>query len=212
MKHGWTVCPNLFFVKADWEASNKQVVMNLIQREAKISASEAIPPRMMVCCKSITEVWELVNNPTFLKGLGEFWNVVTIHSERGEMTPMVNGERVTAEEAMAVVKSLDSGGSSRLLKEYGINTDVITVVFQVDMISEGINVKSFNSVIVTTSNHRRAMQQFGRVFRNFDVEGYSKRKNGHASVYVVQPDVHKFLEFFNGLKEKYGVEFNCFKL
>lgn len=88
----------------------------------------------------------------------------------------------------------------------------MSIVLQVDMISEGINVKSFNSVIVTTSVIRKAMQQFGRVFRNYDIDGFSKRINGHASVYVVQKEVKDFMKFFNELKTNYSVDFDCFKL
>lgn len=212
MAHGWTVCPKLYFVKAIWNDSKVAIIRDMIMIEAKLSKDEGIAPRMMVCCKNIAEVWEIANLPLFSQGLGEYINVITIHSETKGMTPLVNGQQVTPEEAMRVVKQLDSGAGNSILREYGVNTDVITVVFQVDMVSEGINVKSFNSVIVTTSNSRRAMQQFGRVFRNFDVDGYSKRKNGHASVYVVQPSAKEFVSFFRGLRDKYGVNFDCFDL
>lgn len=120
----------------------------------------------------------------FKENAGDLFNIISIHTEKGAKKPMVNGVEVNGDEAMRVISSLDKNGGD-ILKRYGVKPDIMTVVFQVDMLSEGINVKSFNSVIVTTSMLRRAMQQFGRVFRNYDIEGFSKRENGHASVYVV---------------------------
>lgn len=211
MENGWTVKPKLYFVNGDWNIAFKRILLDVVEKELVLSRGEGVAPKMMVSCKNIKQIDEILSMPVFEKGAGDVFNVISIHSEKPGIRPRINGREVSPHEALKVIAALD-GGNQTKLAENGVNPALMSIVLQVDMLSEGINVKSFNSVIVTTSVIRKAMQQFGRVFRNYDIEGFSKRLNGHASVYVVQKEVKTFLKFFNELKVNYGVDFDCFKL
>lgn len=211
MERGWTVQPKLYFVKGNWNQSFRSIILDMVQRELQLSMSEGVAPRMMVSCKKISQIEDILDMKVFKEGAGEVFNVISIHSEKPDQKPRVNGVEVSSRGALQAIQALDSNNAAALAK-YGIDPKLMTIVLQVDMISEGINVKSFNSVIVTTSVIRKAMQQFGRVFRNYDIDGFSKRKNGHASVYVVQESSQDFMKFFEELKDNYGVDFDCFQL
>ena len=58
------------------------------------------------------------------------------------------------------------------------------IVFQIGMISEGVNIHTFNSVIVTSHQAGTLIQQIGRAVRlGWDNLGYSKKEDSHCSVY-----------------------------
>ena len=100
--------------------------------------------RLLVCAKSIDSIRSVADKLTNC-------HVITLHSNKeGQdddnnvftIVPTIDGVEKSAEETMKIIEALDKN------QNY-FNDDLPIVVFQVDMISEGINIKSLNSVLIT---------------------------------------------------------------
>ena len=79
------------------------------------------------------------------------------------------------------------------------------IMFQVDMISEGVNIKSFNSVIIQSQSEKKEMQQIGRVLRDIKIGNYSKKEDGWASIYAISENEKTICELLSNLSD-YGLK------
>ena len=75
------------------------------------------------------------------------------------------------------------------------------VLFQVDMISEGINLCSFNAGIIKSKADVKSTQQIGRIIRDYTITDkngeHHKKIDGHANIYCIienENDICNLLE------------------
>ena len=190
MENGWICKPVLNLVNcsdADWPAAVKAV----FYRELKTyeNNGKLFKPTILVNCKSIDDVANLREVPWFKDNAGKLFHLISIHSKKTvhdnaglvkDLCAEIDGKSVEAEEAYNVIASIDKQ-----------NDALPTIVFQVQMIGEGINVKSFNAVVTASNCDKTAMQQIGRVLRNF----YVKKT-------VVEKHEEKLDGFFNKLLKR----------
>ncbi len=190
MENGWICKPVLNLVNcsdADWPAAVKAV----FYRELKTyeSNGKLFKPTILVNCKSIDDVANLREVPWFKDNVGKLFHLISIHSRKTvhdnsgtvrDLCAEIDGKAVEAEEAYNAISNIDKQ-----------EDNLPVVVFQVQMIGEGINVKSFNAVVTASNCDKTAMQQIGRVLRNF----YVKKT-------VVEKHEEKLDGFFNKLFKK----------
>lgn len=178
IENGWICRPSLNLVnctESSWPAAVKAV----FERELEIweANGKIFRPALLVNCKSIDEVHNLRNVDWFKENAGKLFHLISIHSKksvhdrstgsRAELCAEIDGKQVDAEEAYDEIVKID--------KHAGDTLPVI--VFQVQMIGEGINVKSFNSVITASNCDKTAMQQIGRAVRNFSIQKLVEEKH-----------------------------------
>lgn len=169
MENGWICKPVLNLVNCsdvDWPAAVKAV----FYRELKTyeSNGKLFKPTILVNCKSIDDVANLREVPWFKDNVGKLFHLISIHSRKTvhdssgtvrDLCAEIDGKVVEAEEAYNAISNIDKQEDS-----------LPVVVFQVQMIGEGINVKSFNAVVTASNCDKTAMQQIGRVLRNFPIQ------------------------------------------
>lgn len=107
-------------------------------------------------------------------------HTLVIHSDKavdGEMLlPEIDGQVCSKEDVFTKLEEIDAGIAF---------TGEPVFIFQVDMLSEGINIKSVSACVVQSSASVKIMQQCGRPVRNQIVNGLSKIDYGHASIYCL---------------------------
>lgn len=157
---------------------------------------------LLVCCKNIDSISKIKE---VLKDRIDA-HFISLHTEKrvlsGEekseqtLVPEIDDKPVTKDAVMEALANLQT--------YFGDNKPV--VVFQVNMISEGVNISSFNSIFIQTHSDRLAMQQIGRVLRNCkekDSEGvtHEKKDEGHASVYCMVDTIEQVGVLLTKLEE-----------
>lgn len=84
------------------------------------------------------------------------------------------------------------------------------ILFQVDMLSEGVNLKTFTATIIQSKSSRKQMQQIGRPIRNCTYgTGFDKIHYGHASVYAIKENDQDVVELLTNLT-MFGLNDDCF--
>jgi len=134
--------------------------------------------RLLVCARGINPIHSVCDN---LKNC----HVIVLHSDKTvddenvikSLTSKIDGVEKNVNETMDVIESLDTGNNY-------FNDTLPIVVFQVDMISEGINIKSFNSVLITSYSEIKQMQQIGRILREWKIAGKSKKTDDNVNIYA----------------------------
>ena len=161
--------------------------------------------RLLVCAKSIDSIRSVADKLTDC-------HVITLHSNKeGQdddnnvftIVPTIDGVEKSAEETMRIIEALDKN------QNY-FNDDLPIVVFQVDMISEGINIKSFNSVLITSYSEIKQMQQIGRVLRDIEFNGHHKKAEDEVSIYVAVENKEDLAQLLINLEE-YDLTDDVFK-
>ena len=187
MENGWICKPVLNLVNcsdADWPSAIKAVFCR--EMKAYESNGKLFKPTILVNCKSIDDIANLREVPWFKDNVGKLFHLISIHSKKTvhdssgsvkDLCAEIDGKAVEAEEAYSAISDIDKQEDS-----------LPVIVFQVQMIGEGINVKSFNAVVTASNCDKTAMQQIGRVLRNF----YIKKT-------VVEKHEEKLDGFFNKL-------------
>lgn len=78
------------------------------------------------------------------------------------------------------------------------------ILFQVDMISEGINICSFNSSCITSKADIKSTQQIGRPIRDYvikiDENEYHKKIDGHANIYCMIENEYEICDLLDRLE------------
>lgn len=161
--------------------------------------------RLLVCAKSIDSIRSVADKLTDC-------HVITLHSNKeGQdddnniytIVPTIDGVEKSAEETMKIIEALDKN------QNY-FNDDLPIVVFQVDMISEGINIKSFNSVLITSYSEIKQMQQIGRVLRDIEFNGHHKKAEDEVSIYAAVENKEDLAQLLINLEE-YDLTDDVFK-
>lgn len=177
--------------------------------------NEYMQPRILVCADGIDTIQNIKNE------LGDDCHVILLHSVketnidngREFFEPEINGDKKSKAEVMEMLDAIDSGSekASELLSD-----KKPIIVLQVDMISEGVNIKSFNSVFITSHSETKQMQQIGRVLRHFEVKDengnilFDKYQTGLANIYCPISNDSEIGELLFNL-ERAGLSEGCFE-
>lgn len=177
--------------------------------------NEYIQPRILICLNEIDTIQNIKNE------LGDDCHVILLHSvketninnEVETFEPEINGVKKNKTEVMEMLDAIDSGSekASELLSD-----KKPIIVLQVDMISEGVNIKSFNSVFITSHTQTKQMQQIGRVLRHFEVKDenenilFDKNSSGLANIYCPISNEAEIGELLYNL-EQAGLSEGCFE-
>lgn len=200
--------PSLSMIRGNADANFPYAIKAVLEREAEICSHEVFKPVILVNCNSIDQIKSILEHDWISSRMGKAFNIITIHSSKPYalenkcvmLDSNVNGKPLTSEQAYDAIEQLDKGYFKDLLP---------VIVFQVGMIGEGINVSSFNSVIITTHSDRTAMQQIGRAVRNCFKDGKSKVDDGHANVYAFFENIDDLRQLIINL-QSYDLTDECF--
>lgn len=140
---------------------------------------------MLVNCKDIISahdmgmhIYEAMRN-----NLHREVDVIILHSDKN----LADTKENEPDTLVSLLNNKEIKGDAkefvRKIDENYVGRNVI--VFQVGMISEGLNVNSFNSVILTSCAEVKVVQQTGRGVRFLDPKYGIKR---HTSIYAVAPN------------------------
>lgn len=165
MANDWICKPSLNLVNCpdnDWPSAVKAVY----EREVELfeSGNKLFMPVILVNCKSIDDVVKLRETQWFKDRYGKEFRFISIHSDKSindddgninTVTAEIDGVKKNSQEAYEAIEAIDDS-----------IIDKPIIVAQVQMIGEGINVKSFTSVITSSNCDKTAMQQIGRALRN----------------------------------------------
>lgn len=200
--------PSLNMIHGNAEHDFPYAIKAVLKREIEKCKTEVFIPAMLVNCNSIDQIKSILDHEWISSRIGKEFNVITIHSTKAyslenkcvKLDSSINGEAKTSEQAYDAIEKIDRGYFSNSLP---------IIVFQVGMIGEGINVSSFNSVIITTHSDRTAMQQIGRAVRNCYREGKSKVNDGHANVYAFFENIGDLQQLLVNL-QSYDLTAECY--
>lgn len=170
MDNGWICKPilNLIYCSRNaWPSA----VRNVLRREVEIYnfGSKIFKPTILINCSSITDIVNLRNEDWFKTNAGKTFHFISIHSDKriygedgsiDDITAEIDGVPCKSSEAYAKIEKIDNGI---------FDDDLPILVAQVEMIGEGINVKSFNAVITASNSDKTAMQQIGRAIRDYKI-------------------------------------------
>lgn len=177
--------------------------------------NEYIQPRILICLNEIDTIQNIKDE------LGDDCHIISLHSvketninnEVETFEPEINGIKKNKTEVMEILDAIDSDSekASELLSD-----KKPIIVLQVDMISEGVNIKSFNSVFITSHTQTKQMQQIGRVLRHFEVKDengnilFDKNSSGLANIYCPISNEAEIGELLYNL-EQAGLSEGCFE-
>lgn len=209
MDNGWICRPRLNLVVGDSETQWARAVVAVLNREKVACASEAFRSRLMVNCSGIDDVKRLVDLSWFRERVGKEFHMVTLHSKKGysddgvlkSAEPTIDCVTVEPDKAYEAIEHIDDNGFFK--------DDLPVIVAQVQMLGEGINVSSFNSILTASNSHKTAMQQIGRCVRNYRIGDADKVRNGHANVYVMTDNLASVKNLLVNLNE-YDLTDECF--
>lgn len=209
MKNKWICKPSLNLIFGGLSVWPAAIVATL-NREIELCRSEKFNSRIMVNCGSIDVIKALIELPYFQENIGKKFHMITLHSKKSyededfsiqNVEPTIDLRVVSADEAYDKIENIDNNTA--------FNDDLPILVAQVQMLGEGINVKSFNAIITASNNDKTAMQQIGRCVRNYTLGNTTKVNNGHANVYVLTDNVENILNLMLNLEE-YDLTDDCF--
>ncbi len=209
IENKWICKPSLNLIMGDTSAL-PSAIKAVLNHEIKLCKDEVFMPRIMVNCSGIDDINALNNVDWFKDHVGKDFHFVTLHSSKMfedddgravSAEPTIDGIKVTADEAYKAIEHIDTN-------EY-FKDKLPILVAQVAMLSEGINVNSFNAIITSSNSDRTAMQQIGRCIRNYKYKGKAKVDDGHANVYVLTDNVQSILKLLKNLEE-YDLTDECF--
>lgn len=211
--------PTLNLVHSKEEVFDVRLIRNAIiavknHEKEFYENNKYMQPRILVCADGIDTIQNIKDE------LGDDCHVILLHSVKPTsinnapdfFEPEINGDKKSKAEVMEMLDAIDSGSekASELLSD-----KKPIIVLQVDMISEGVNIKSFNSVFITSHSETKQMQQIGRVLRHFVVEDENKKvlfdkyQSGLANIYCPISNDSEIGELLFNL-ERAGLSEGCF--
>lgn len=146
-------------------------IISVYYKDYALRTSSGERVKILVNCQGIDKINNILKSDFIKDGLDQKkFHVITIHSDK-KVKDSNNYE--------LIIKSTVDGkeNSSTMIFENFINKidnntafedELPIFLFQVDMLSEGLNLKSFSSAIISTDDARKFVQQMGRVIRLYD--------------------------------------------
>lgn len=178
------------------------VVISVTEREKILCSTEPFKVKSLVCACSIDQANQAARE---LRNREPNWHVVVLHSSKKvgddtgaikEYKSSIDGSSKTSNEVFDYLDKIDED------LVYTEDEEPI-IVFQVDMISEGVNIKSFNSVIISSNSDTKQMQQTGRVLRDCKTKDNKRKVDyGHASIYAYYNNKENLHNLITALAEQ----------
>ena len=206
IREGMIIRPTLYKIhgtRKDWPAA----IRSAYEHELKFNKNNPNAQiKGLICVSSIDEIHSIKKEFNDCK---DEFHIIVIHTTKSEVTD--TGETSTlqamvdgVELPISNVSNVVGGGIDN--NYFGDNKPIL--VFQVDMLGEGINVNSFNWVITSSKTSRKSMQQIGRVLRHFkdDSTGYVKT---YAHIFAFSENNDDLRRLLNNLGE-YSLVEDCF--
>ena len=155
-------------------------------------------------CSGIDEIKCIMDHDFIKKGIAnKEFHVISMHSDKDVY---VNGEEITITSAIDGVTKHSNDVYNLINKmddENIFNDNKPILLFQVDMISEGLNLNSFSAAFITTNNGLTFVQQMGRVIR------LHKNKK-QANIYVMLDVEHSASMLIQNLAKTQLLTSDCF--
>lgn len=214
IQNGWVERPVLNLVSILASDLFSTGIVKVLEHEVNV-IKPANGVRLLVNFGSIPEIDEFENDDYILNHMGKDFHFITIHSTKNfktkelnyrECKSMVNGNNYNSSDVYDLLEGLDSGYTENE-KMQSVLKSVLDgkpiMVGQVQMIGEGINIRSFNSVITKSNYDTTAMQQIGRVLRKY---------NGKKlpNVYCVYDNVNSLTNLLANLMVMRDLTADCF--
>lgn len=200
-------CLNLICEDAINQNQLVNVVISVVEREKILCSTEPFKVKSLVCACSIDQANQAAKE---LRNREPNWHVVVLHSSKKvgddtgaikEYKSSIDGSSKTSNEVFDYLDKIDED------LVYTEDAEPI-IVFQVDMISEGVNIKSFNSVIISSNSDTKQMQQTGRVLRDCKTKDNKRKVDyGHASIYAYYNNKENLYNMIMALAEQ-GLEWD----
>lgn len=213
INNGWVLKPTLNIINTNYETNFAAAIKAVYENEVVITRETGIPIRMIINCGSIDEINAVVNNQWFIDRIGTEFHIITIHTNKQYENEdgTIDTLRSTIDGTEYNHKDVIDDIQTKIDKNEMFDDEKPILIFQVDTISEGINLKSCSSTIITTNSEQKATQQIGRVVRLYDylVNGKKVEKKD-ANVYLFKENKEDIYDLVKKLF-KYGLTDKCFK-
>ena len=226
VKKGYDTRPTLNLIKC-YEHQYNSAVLAVYKNELEIYKNSKVkwPIHIIANCSSIDEVDSLYTNCWKNFAKKEKIHLISVHSKKRAEN------KKTLDETDIVPRFDDETDLNKIITKYRkeidnwiskdednkepkemmnivelIDAGVIlkgepVVLFQVDMISEGANLCSFNAGIIKSKGEVKSTQQIGRIIRDYTITDkngeHHKIKEGHANIYSIienENDICNLLE------------------
>lgn len=226
VEKGYVTRPKLNLIKC-YDYQYNSAILAVYKNELEISKTSKVkwPIHIIANCSSIDEV-----NSLYTKCWNDFAEKENIHLISVHSKKTIENKK-TLVETDIIPRLDDETDLNKIIKKYrkeidkwiSKNTDnkeptcmmdilelidagVIlkgkpVVLFQVDMISEGINLCSFNAGIIKSKADVKSTQQIGRIIRDYTITDkngeHHKKIDGHANIYSIienENDICNLLE------------------
>ena len=225
LDNGWILKPSVYAICSNFYNDNKKfytglaVIIENTINEFKNKYNQQL--RMIVNCTSIEQIHEICSGKFFQENMGKTFNVCKLHSRKKvedkngdetELTCGINNIIVNAKITKEFFKKCDERENTinhlendmfSLDKNNKIDMSLPMIIFQVDMISEGLNLNSVNATVITTTEHRKAMQQLGRPVR------LSKNKIP-PRIFLFNENLRIIARLIRDLSIQYSLTAECF--
>lgn len=226
VEKGYVTRPTLNLIKC-YEHQYNSAVLAVYKNELEIYKNSKVkwPIHIIANCSSIDEVDSLYTNCWKNFAKKEKIHLISVHSKKSAEN------KKTLDETDIVPRFDDETDLNKIIEKYRkeidkwiskdkdnkepismmdilqlINDGVIingepVVLFQVDMLSEGTNMGSFNAGIIKSKAEVKSTQQIGRIIRDYTITDkngeHHKIREGHANIYSIienENDICNLLE------------------
>lgn len=226
VEKGYVTRPTLNLIKC-YEHQYNSAVLAVYKNELEIYKTSKVkwPIHIIANCSSIDEVDSLYTNCWNNFAKVENIHLISVHSKKSienkktlvetDIVPRLDNETDLNKIIEKYRKEIDKWISKdEDNKEPTCMMDILelidagvilkgepVVLFQVDMISEGINLCSFNAGIIKSKADVKSTQQIGRIIRDYTITDkngeHHKKIDGHANIYTIienENDICNLLE------------------
>ena len=226
VEKGYVTRPTLNLIKC-YEHQYNSAVLAVYKNEMEIYKTSKVkwPIHIIANCSSIDEVDSLYTKCWNNFAKVENIHLISVHSKKSienkktlvetDIVPRLDNETDLNKIIEKYRKEIDKWISKdEDNKEPTCMMDILelidagvilkgepVVLFQVDMISEGINLCSFNAGIIKTKADVKSTQQIGRIIRDYTITDkngeHHKIREGHANIYSIienENDICNLLE------------------
>lgn len=214
VEKGYVTRPTLNLIKC-YEHQYNSAVLAVYKNELEIYKTSKVkwPIHIIANCSSIDEVDSLYTNCWNNFAKVENIHLISVHSKKSvenkktlvetDIVPRLDNETDLNKIIEKYSKEIDKWISKdEDNKEPTCMMDILelidagvilkgepVVLFQVDMISEGINLCSFNAGIIKSKADVKSTQQIGRIIRDYTITDkngeHHKKIDGHANIYSI---------------------------
>lgn len=211
VKDGEVIKPKLHLIKAASRNNLPAAIKAVLKKAKRKVLITKMPLHIMINCHGIDEINSIINLDFFKENVGKRFHIMTIFTDKKYenedglpkvLKSTIDGQTVKKDTVRDVLSKIDKCEPN----DY-INDDLPILLFQVDCISEGINLKSFSFIIITTMEERRAHQQGARGMRHYNFKGVEKED---VDIFLFYENEAKISTMFSNLT-KFGLTADCFE-